>query len=121
MYKVIVAGSRNITNEQYIYDILDVLIEPGMEIVSGCAKGVDTVALDYAKDNGIPYEEFPAEWDKHGKQAGPIRNREMGLYADNLVAFWDGKSSGTKHMIDFMIKLDKPVVMIYVPENQRDA
>lgn len=54
----------------------------------------------YAKENGIDLAIFPAEWDKYGKRAGYLRNEQMADHADSLIAFWDGKSKGTKHMID---------------------
>jgi hypothetical protein len=79
------------------------------EIVSGMANGADTLALRLAKDEDIPVKEFPAEWDKYSVAAGPYRNKQMGDYADELLAFWDGKSKGTKHMIDYMNSLGKPV------------
>ena len=74
------------------------------EIVSGCARGADTLGKKYANDHNIPVKKFPAEWNKYGRSAGYIRNTEMADYADILVAFWDGKSLGTKHMIDTATK-----------------
>jgi NADPH-dependent 7-cyano-7-deazaguanine reductase QueF-like protein len=70
----------------------------------------------YAKENRIELKVFPADWNKHGRAAGPIRNAQMGDYADQLVAVWDGKSKGTKNMIDYMNKLMKPVYIIWVGE-----
>lgn len=70
------------------------------EVVSGGAAGVDRLGELYAEEEGIPVKLFPADWGKHGKAAGPIRNREMAEYADALVAVWDGSSRGTKNMID---------------------
>jgi hypothetical protein len=51
-------------------------------------------------DNGILVKKFPADWDRYGKSAGPVRNGQMARYAQRLIAFWDGKSTGTKNMID---------------------
>lgn len=82
------------------------------EVVSGGAKGIDTLGEHWAKNNDIPIKVFQANWDLHGKSAGIIRNKEMGNYADILVAFWDYKSRGTKHMIGYMHSLDKPVYII---------
>jgi hypothetical protein len=99
--KVIIAGSRTINN----YKLLKSAIEDSKfkidEIVSGVAKGIDTLGLRYAEENKIPVKCFPADWKKFKKKAGLIRNREMAEYADGLIAIWDGYSRGTKHMIDF--------------------
>jgi len=109
MAKVIIAGSREgflstdvfKATEQAAFDIT--------EVVSGCARGVDMYGEDYAVYNKLPIKKFPAQWDKDGKAAGFIRNSEMAEYADALVAVWDGESKGTKHMIETMQKLGKPV------------
>jgi hypothetical protein len=82
------------------------------EIVCGLAKGADTSGKEWADCHDIPVTFFPAEWKKFGKSAGALRNREMGNYADVLLAFWDGKSRGTKHMIDYMRYLGKPVFVV---------
>lgn len=73
-----------------------------VEIVSGKAKGADTIGEWFAgmNTNQIKVKGFPADWDKYGRGAGPIRNREMAKYADALIAFWDGKSKGTENMIE---------------------
>lgn len=100
--KLIIAGGREFFPEEAdyiflenIYDINDIT-----EVVSGCAKGADRFGEVWAEDKGIPIKKFPADWNTHGKRAGPIRNSQMADYADALCAFWDGKSKGTKHMID---------------------
>lgn len=97
--KTIIAGSRGIDS----YYVVDFAIHDSgfniTEIVSGCARGVDQTAEKWAWYNDIPVKKFPADWDKHGKAAGPMRNREMAAYADALVAIWDGESRGTKNMI----------------------
>jgi hypothetical protein len=107
--KVIIAGSR----EGFLYHDIEIATKDSYftitQVVSGTARGVDTHGEAWANDNDINIIRFPADWDKHGKAAGHIRNREMGLYADALIALWDGKSKGTKGMIDFMLSLDKPV------------
>jgi len=69
------------------------------EVVSGGASGVDALGERYAKENGIPLRIFPADWDKHGNAAGPIRNKQMADYADALIALWDGQSKGTASMV----------------------
>lgn len=109
--KVIIAGSRNITDKSVV---LKALVEAGFrpsqitEIVSGTARGVDQLGEQIAQDFKIPAKRFPANWDEFGKSAGYRRNSEMAVYADRLVAVWDGKSRGTEHMIDLMRSQGKP-------------
>ena len=76
------------------------------------ARGADTLGRTYAYDNDIPIKSFPADWHTYGNQAGFIRNEQMGDYADELVAFWDGQSPGTRHMIKYMQNLGKKVTVI---------
>lgn len=98
--KTIIAGSRGITD---YYVVLAAILESNFEItevVSGTARGVDSLGETYAVRNKLPIAKFPADWDRFGKRAGFLRNADMALYADALIAVWDGKSKGTKHMID---------------------
>lgn len=71
-----------------------------IEIVSGCANGADKLGERYANERGYAIKRFPADWETFKKGAGHIRNEEMAKYADALIAFWNGKSKGTGHMID---------------------
>lgn len=98
--KVIIAGSRHLTFPTLVDEAIKCSLFDITEVVSGGARGVDALGELWAARNGIPVRLFPADWDKHGKAAGPIRNREMAAYADALIAIWDGKSLGTKNMID---------------------
>ena len=79
---------------------------------SGDAAGADTMGARWANNNNIPIKHFPAEWDRYGKSAGYIRNAEMGEYADALIAFWNGHSTGTKHMIKTM-KINKKPYLVF--------
>ena len=110
--KLIVAGSRTFMDKQKVFDFLDKGKEKITEIVSGLAKGPDSFGKEWAEINGIPVKEFPADWDNLGRKAGPIRNCQMGDYADALVAFWDGESKGTKHMIEYATKKNLKVKII---------
>ena len=107
--KVIIAGSRGIGPRTAAWLIAS-LIETHLkdiditEVVSGTALGVDQGGELYAQRNSIPVLRFPANWDKHGKSAGHIRNAEMAEHADALIAVWDGVSRGTRHMIDLAEK-----------------
>lgn len=74
------------------------------EIVSGGASGADSCGERWASVHELPVKTFLPDWNQHGKSAGIVRNVEMALYADALVAFWDGQSRGTKHMIDYANK-----------------
>lgn len=106
--KVIVAGSRVITDSQFV---IDAIISSGYEVSEvfcGGARGVDKIGAEIAKGIGIPVRHFPADWNLHGKSAGMIRNREMAEQADALIAVWDGQSRGTAHMISVMRDLGKP-------------
>jgi hypothetical protein len=108
--KVIIAGSRNILGYQkhdWFNSKLDHLFsscKSEVEIVSGRARGADRMGERYASENGLKVHLFPADWEGLGKKAGYIRNGEMAEFSDALVAFWDGKSRGTKHMIDLARK-----------------
>jgi hypothetical protein len=98
--RTIIAGSRQMTDEVLMADTLAGLAWPITEVISGGAGGADRLGEAWAARNGIPVKRFPADWARYGKGAGPVRNREMALYAEALVAFWDGRSPGTKNMID---------------------
>lgn len=103
MFRVIIAGSRSLEDYELVKAYADFKlsnIEDEIEIVSGTASGADALGERYAKEKGFRIKRFPAEWDKYGRKAGPMRNRLMAEYADALLAYWDGKSRGTKNMIE---------------------
>ncbi len=112
MKRVIVAGSRTINNYNTIKECLDKLIEKDDVIISGHAKGVDSLVERYAKENNIKLEIIKADWDTYGKRAGYLRNLAMAEIATHLVAFWDGKSRGTKHMINIAKMKDIPSTIV---------
>ena len=107
--KVIIAGSRTIDDYEAVCRAVENSGFKPTEIVSGGARGVDRLGERWAKEHGVPVKKFSAEWDKYGRSAGYKRNRQMAEYADALVVLWDGKSPGTKHMIDIAIELGLPV------------
>lgn len=115
--KVIIAGGRKFNDYDLLYKNCDKVLrikKNEIEIVSGTANGADKLGERYAKEKGYPIKQFPANWDKYGKSAGYKRNEEMAKYADGLIAFWDGKSKGTKHMIDLAKQYELKVkVFIY--------
>ena len=105
--RCIVAGSRTITELDVVKDaVVNATFHHQVdEIVSGGARGVDTLAGVVAGMLDLQFTEMPADWERHGRRAGYLRNEEMALYAKEtppggLVAVWDGISRGTKHMID---------------------
>jgi len=102
--KVIVAGSRTFTDYELLKLTCDNIKNKITEIVSGGARGADKLGEQYAVESGFSIKQFPADWDRWGKSAGYKRNAEMAEYADALIAFWDGSSKGTKHMIDLAKK-----------------
>ena len=83
-----------------------------IEIVSGAANGADKLGEKYASEKEYSIKQFPADWNKYGKSAGYKRNEEMARYADALIAFWDGESKGTKHMIDLANKYNLKINII---------
>ena len=98
--RVIIAGSRGINDYAKVCDAVQCSGFPVSRVLSGMAKGVDALAVRYAEENGLPCQRFPAAWSQWGRSAGYRRNAQMAQNADALVAVWDGKSPGTKHMID---------------------
>jgi hypothetical protein len=97
--RVIIAGSRTITSYKYLEKCIKASAFDITTIISGGAKGVDALGEEYAKNNDIPLEIFPAEWNKYGKSAGYKRNVIMAENAEALLALWDGVSKGTGHML----------------------
>jgi hypothetical protein len=117
MIRVIVCGSRGWHDRQRIADRLyDLALEheqSGCMVVHGNAKGADRIAGEEAGKLGLPVEAHPADWNRYGRRAGPIRNAEMAKAgADLCIAFYDGQSAGTKHMIAAARQHDIPVEII---------
>jgi hypothetical protein len=83
------------------------------EIVSGGAKGADSLAKKFAAEWNFVYTEFPAEWNKYGKSAGFIRNQTIVDNCDMVLAFWDGVSRGTADTIAKAKKAKKPTFIVY--------
>ena len=99
--KVIIAGGREFSDYELLKSKCDYILsnQTEIEIVSGAARGADALGEQYASERGFLVKQFPADWSI-GKSAGHVRNKQMAQYADALIAFWDGKSKGTGHMID---------------------
>jgi len=110
--KTIVAGGRDFTDFNFLSTILDKKANSITEIVCGGAKGADAMGKKWAELRNVPVKMFPADWKRYGRGAGPKRNTEMANYAEQLIAFWDGESKGTKHMINQAKKLGLEVQII---------
>lgn len=115
--KVIICGSRNWQEQAVIthvvYETVRGLVEAhgaDLTILHGAARGVDSIAATYAEKLGVTTKSFPARWLKHGKAAGPIRNREMLAEQPDVVYafFWQDDSPGTQDMVDIAGKAQIP-------------
>lgn len=116
-FRVIIAGSRGFKDYSLLSRKMYKLLQNkyglvNIQIVSGGAQGADKLGEYFAERMNFGLVRFPADWEKHGKAAGMIRNKQMAEYANALVAFWDGLSKGTANMIEEMKKLNKPVRVI---------
>ena len=105
--KLAIIGSRGLWVED-----MGAYLPPGVtELVSGGAKGIDTCAREYALSHGLKLTEFLPDYRRYGRAAPLVRNREIVAYADQVLAFWDGKSPGTKYVIDQCKKQKKTVTV----------
>lgn len=124
---MIIAGSRNFDNFSKLKDTCDSILKntinkydnfDKVRIISGTARGADQLGEQYAKSAGYEVSKFPADWDNLGRRAGYVRNVEMAKFAiENnsvgvLIAFWDGKSKGTKRMIEQATKYGLKVYVV---------
>ncbi len=105
--KIAVVGSRNVA----VSDI-GKYISNAEEIVSGGAVGVDYYAAEYAKENGIRLTEFLPQYERYGRAAPIVRNKEIVDYSDKIIAFWNGSSKGTLSVIKYAQKTGKPCEII---------
>ena len=129
--RVIIAGSRDFDDfPKLMNSSIEILTEISkkrddldrIRIISGTARGADKLGEQYAKIAGYELSKFPADWGKLGKRAGYVRNAEMAKFAVEdgnygvLIAFWDGQSRGTKHMIDLANKYGLEVHVVNYKE-----
>lgn len=98
--KTIIAGSRGINDFAVINAAVQASKFEITEVVSGTAKGVDQEGEAWASLNDVPIKRFPAEWDTYGRAAGMKRNQAMADYADACIVVWDGRSPGSRNMIN---------------------
>jgi predicted Rossmann fold nucleotide-binding protein DprA/Smf involved in DNA uptake len=114
---VIIAGSRDFNDYELLKTKCNQYLEEKRKtyeivIVSGHARGADKFGEQYAAEEGFQLEIYKADWDKYGKRAGYRRNEQMAEVGDAVIAFWDGESKGTKHMIDIMKEENKLVRVV---------
>ena len=101
-FRVIIAGGRDFNDFRLLCKVCMHMLQnkTNVEIVSGTANGADKLGEKFADYMGYKIKQFSPNWDEFGNAAGHIRNREMAEYGDALIAFYDGKSKGTKNMIE---------------------
>lgn len=125
-YRVIIAGSRDFNDYALLKEQCEHILQDKMRthqvvIVSGGAKGADQLGERFAAEHNLAVESHPADWQTHGRAAGPIRNREMALCSQALIAFWDGKSPGTDSMIRLARKEGLDIVIVATRQTQEES
>ncbi len=110
--KIAVIGGRDFNNYERLSAVLDQIADKISYIISGGAKGADTLGEKYANDNSIDTLIFKPDWKRYGRGAGSVRNKTIIATCDVVYAFWDGKSKGTKNAIDYANKIGKEVTII---------
>ena len=126
--RIIIAGSRDFNDYELLKkSAIEIITKKTMlpdltRIISGGARGADTLGERFANEMGLEISRFIPDWDGLGKRAGYVRNAEMAKFAvedDNdgmLIAFWDRQSRGTKHMIDLAKRYGLEVYVVNYKE-----
>ena len=116
--RLITAGSRNFLDYARFMSEIDMALtvypDASIEVVSGCAQGPDSMGIRYAFERQLKVKKFRPDWKLHGRSAGFLRNAEMAEYGTHLIAFWDGQSRGTRHMLKVADKQGLPTLVITV-------
>ena len=132
--QMIIAGSRGLNDrallDEYVWDAHNMFVDEiteqfggipywasGLTVIEGGAKGIDRLAREWANRHQLPCRTYPADWKRYGKSAGYKRNEVMAQNAQALLAFWDGKSRGTQHMINIAMENWLPI-RIWMPGNE---
>ena len=118
MKRIVIGGYRKFNDYKVFKDFVDSCIgdENEITILSGHCKGVDLMGEQYAKEKGLLLEVYPAEWQKYGRAAGPIRNKQMVEKADVVIAFTCPRATGTKNLISHAKKLNKKMFIKEIGE-----
>ena len=109
--KLAVVGSRGIES----FDLSPLIPPETTEIISGGARGIDTAAARYARENGLPLREFLPEYEKYGRRAPLVRNAQIVEACDQVLAIWDGRSGGTMYTVRLAQSMGKPVRLEKIP------
>lgn len=112
--KLAIIGSREFNDYTLLTNELERYKNKIHIVVSGAARGADSLGERWAIENKKETLIFPADWDKYGKRAGYIRNEDIIKNSDCVMAFWNGISKGTKHSIDLASKYNKPIKIVYI-------
>ena len=112
--KLAIIGSRTFNDYKLLQEILEQHKSKITLVVSGAAKGADSLGEKWALENNIQTLIFPADWGKYGKRAGYIRNEDIIKNCDYCIAFWDGESKGTKHSISLCKKYNKSCQIVKI-------
>ena len=115
--RIAIVGSRDFIDYKKFKEEVRPLLLPRVKdlmIVSGGARGTDTMAVQYAKEYCIPWCVFPPNWNKYGNRAGPLRNAQIVDFSDALIAFKADSSRGTLNAISLAKKKDMQVSIINI-------
>lgn len=115
--KTIIAGSRTVTDYSIVLKAIQLSKFDISEVVSGGARGADSLGERFAKENKIPVKIFPANWEMYGKKAGFLRNREMAEYGEALIAIMINNSKGTSNMISLAKEKGLKVYVLEIEES----
>ena len=110
--RTIIAGSRTINDDTLLQEIIAEWPHRITQVISGTARGVDILGELWAEEHGIEVVRMPADWNKWGKSAGYRRNEDMAKVADAAIIIHDGKSAGTKHMLDIARKMGLEIMYV---------
>lgn len=111
--RLVIFGSRDaFPSEDQIEAALPAIDLDDTEVVCGLARGADSCGAVWAKRMQIPVTEFRPDWDRYGKRAGFVRNKQMAEYATCGIGFWKGESNGTANMTSWLVALGKPVRLV---------
>ena len=112
--RIAIIGSRGFSSYKLLSEVLEKYESNISLVVSGGARGADTVGENWAKRRDIPVKIFKPDWDRYGKSAGYVRNKEIISNCDGCIVFWDGESTGAQHSFKLCKELSKPLKVINV-------